>query len=485
MAIQLNISGVKDKGSILYLSLVCLVASLGGLLFGFDTAVISGTVSMVETQFGLSKLDVGWFTSSALVGCIAGAVFSGGLGDRYGRKPVLIFAGILFLISGVGSAIPPNFGSLIAARLVCGIGVGIASVLSPLYITEFAPPHIRGRLVAFYQFSIVTGILLAYFSNWLLQIWSVNHAGSYDPSGILHKILITEVWRSMFGMEIIPAFLFLMLLTVVPESPRWLIRKKRDDEGFKILERISGIEIARQEFSEISASLKEKMGSIRELFKPGLRTALIIGIGLSVFGQLTGVNAVIYYGPSILEQAGIQFSNALQFQIFLGFINLVFTILAMLVIDRLGRRPLLIGGMALVVITLFMAGILFSSGNPDGKLIIIVLGTYIACIAFSICAVIWVLTPEVFPNRVRGRAMSIATFSNWLTNTLAAWLFPWYVATFGMHVGFFTFAGICIIATIFFWKYVPETKGKTLEQIERIFEITADRSPLRGSGNIS
>lgn len=459
-----------EKGSLWYLSLVCLVASLGGLLFGFDTAVISGTVSLVETQFGLSKLEVGWFTSSALVGCIIGAVFSGGLGDRYGRKPVLIFAGFLFLISGVGSAIPPNFSMLIAARLLCGIGVGIASVLSPLYITEFAPPHIRGRLVAFYQFSIVTGILLAYFSNWLLQVWSMHHVNSFDTSGILNKILIVEVWRSMFAMEIIPALLFLLLLIGVPESPRWLIQQEREDEGKYILQRISGSATAKRELAEITESLKQKKGTVRELFQPGLRIAMMVGIGLSVFGQLTGVNAVIYYGPLILEQTGIQFGNALQFQIMLGFINLVFTVLAMLVIDKVGRRPLLIGGMIMVVITLILSGILFSSGSPNGRLIIIVLGTYIAFIAFSICAVIWVLTPEVFPNRVRGRAMSIATFSNWLTNALAAYLFPWYVATFGMHVGFFTFAGICIIATLFFYRFVPETKGKSLEQIELLFK---------------
>jgi SP family arabinose:H+ symporter-like MFS transporter len=459
----------SESGSILYLSLICLVASLGGLLFGFDTAVISGTVSLVEVQFGLSKLEVGWFTSSALVGCILGAVFAGSLGDRYGRKPVLVFAGMLFLVSGVGSAIPPSFSALILARLVCGIGVGIASVLSPLYITEFAPPHIRGRLVAFYQFSIVTGILLAYFSNWLLQTWSVQHTGAFGDSGILHRILITEVWRSMFGMETIPALLFLLLLAGVPESPRWLIQQKKEDKGRSILQKISGTETAEREFEEIRESLQHKKGTVRELLQPGLRTALIAGIGLSVFGQLTGVNAVIYYGPLILEQAGIQFGSALQFQIMLGLINLVFTVLAMLVIDKLGRRPLLIGGMIMVVITLVLAGILFSSGSPNGKLIVAVLGAYIAFIAFSICAVIWVLTPEIFPNRVRGRAMSIATFSNWLTNTLAAYLFPWYVSTYGMHVGFFTFAGICAIATVFFWKFVPETRGKSLEQIELMF----------------
>jgi SP family arabinose:H+ symporter-like MFS transporter len=197
-----------------------------------------------------------------------------------------------------------------------------------------------------------------------------------------------------------------------------------------------------------------------------------VAIGLSVFGQLTGINAVIYYGPEILEQAGIQFENALQFQTILGVINLVFTLLALLLIDRIGRRPLLIGGMAIVVLTLFMAGFLFITDAPNGALIVVVLGAYIACVAFSICAVIWVLSSEIFPNRLRGRAMSIAAFSNWGTNTIAAYLFPWYVASFGMHIGFFTFGAICLLATIFFWRFVPETKGKSLEEIELIFRPT-------------
>jgi len=470
---------LNGERSVWYLSLICLVASLGGLLFGFDTAVISGTVSPVEAQFGLSKLQVGWFTSSALVGCILGALIAGGLGDRYGRKPVMIAAGLFFLVSGVGSAIPPTFGYLIAARLLCGIGVGIASVLSPMYISEFAPPRIRGRLVALYQFSIVTGILLAYLSNWSLQSWSVHHPGAFPETEVMHRILVTEVWRSMFGMEVIPALLFLLLLIPVPESPRWLIRQGFEEKAESILVRINGTETALRECGEIRESLKKKKGTLRDLFAPGLRKALIVGVGLSVFGQLTGVNAVIYYGPLILEQTGIQFGNALQFQIILGLINLVFTMLAMWMIDRLGRRPLLIGGMVVVVLTLVLAGILFSAGKPDGILTVIVLGIYIAAIAYSICAVIWVLTPEIFPNHVRGKAMSIATFSNWLTNALAAYLFPWYVAEFGMHVGFFTFAGICLIATVFFWRNVPETKGKSLEQIELLFRHP-DGVPRRG-----
>jgi SP family arabinose:H+ symporter-like MFS transporter len=267
----------------------------------------------------------------------------------------------------------------------------------------------------------------------------------------------------------VPALLLLLLLLFVPESPRWLIQQGQQKSGKHILEKISGTKVAGEEFNEILRSLGDEKGRMRELFRPGLRKALMIAVGLSVFGQLTGINAVIYYGPEILKQAGIQFGNALQFQTILGFINLIFTILALLLIDKLGRRPLLVGGMAAVVLTLLMAGLLFLTENPNGILIVVVLGAYIACIAFSICAVIWVLTPEIFPNRLRGRAMSIAAFSNWGTNTIAAYLFPWYVASFGMHTGFFTFGAICLVATLFFWKFVPETKGKSLEQIEQIF----------------
>jgi SP family arabinose:H+ symporter-like MFS transporter len=464
---------MSQDGNTGYLAMVCVVASLGGLLFGFDTAVISGTVGMVEVQFELSKLALGWFTSSALVGCILGALVAGVLGDKYGRKPVLIMAAALFFISALGCTIPPSYNFLFSVRIIGGIGVGIASVLSPLYISEFSPPRIRGRLVALYQLSIVTGILLAYGSNWILQNYSVHHTLEPGGSGILYKIFVGEVWRSMFGMEMVPAILLLVLLLIVPESPRWLIQAGRSKSGKNILEKISGKKVAEEEYGEILSSLGEEKGSLRELFRPGLRRALMVAIGLSVFGQLTGINAVIYYGPEILKQAGIQFGNALQFQTMLGIINLVFTLLALLLIDKLGRRPLLIGGMAAVVLTLLLAGLLFLTDTPNGTLIVIVLGAYIACIAFSICAVIWVLTPEIFPNRVRGRAMSIATFSNWGTNTIAAYLFPWYVASFGMHIGFFTFGAICLVATLFFWKFVPETKGESLEQIAQLFRPIA------------
>ncbi len=460
-----------EEGDLGYLMLVCLVASLGGLLFGFDTAVISGTVDLVTTQFALTDLQSGWFTSSAIVGCIAGALVAGWLGDRFGRKPVLIVSAMLFFVSALGSTIPPSFGLLVVARIIGGIGIGVASVLAPLFISEFSPPRVRGRLVAMYQLSIVIGILAAYFSNFMLQRYAQGHAEVFSGEGFWHYVMIDQVWRSMFGAEMIPAGLFFLLLFLVPESPRWLINAGMGQKGISILTRISGPATAHKEYEEISASLLHDTTSIKELLRPGLRTALMVGVGLSVFGQMTGVNIVIYYGPSILKQAGLELGSALQYQVVLGIINLVFTLIALSVIDRLGRRLLLIGGMSAVVLTLGTAGVLFSLDNTPGLLIVLVLGAYIASVALSICAVIWVLTPEIFPTRIRAKAMSIATLSNWGTNAVSAQLFPWYVATLGMHVGFFTFAGICLMATLFFWRFVPETKGKSLEEIEMLWNV--------------
>ncbi|MFV0520892.1 MAG: sugar porter family MFS transporter [Mangrovibacterium sp.] len=465
----MSLNNLNQTNNTHYLMLSCLVASLGGLLFGFDTAVISGNVGMIEEFFDLTKLQKGWFTSSALIGCIIGAAIAGNLGDRFGRKPVLIVSAFLFFISAFFSMIPSSFTLLVPARIIGGVGVGIASVLSPMYISEFSPAKIRGRLVALYQLSIVVGILLAYFSNSMLQSNALNGIAQSSGEGWWHKIFYSEVWRAMFGMEMIPALLFFLLLLIVPESPRWLIQKGAVDKGLDILCKIGGEKDSSSEYNKIKELLNENKGSLKDLLKPGLITALIVGVGLSVFGQLTGINVIIYYGPDILKDAGFELDSALQFQVILGFINLFFTIVAIFFIDKVGRRPLLLGGMGFLVITLLAAGLLFTTVNSNSLALVVVLGLYVACFAFSIGAVIWVLTPEIYPNYVRGRAMSIAVFANWTTNAMAAYLFPWYVDRFGMHTGFFTFAAICFAATIFFWKYIPETKGKSLEEIEQMW----------------
>ncbi len=461
----MEIIQTEGKGSKQYLGLICFVASLGGVLFGFDTAVISGTFGFVETFFILDKLEIGWFASSALVGAIGGAAMAGVLSDKYGRKPVLLIAALLFFISALGSTVPPNFVFLIVARLIGGFGVGMASVLAPLYISEVAPPKIRGRLVALYQLSIVIGILLAYFSNWALLGFSQGNTEAFGGTGILHKTMVTEVWRGMFGSEMIPSGLFILLLFLIPESPRWLIKNGQLDKGYNILSKISGPTVAKNELEEIKKTITHIKGKISELIKPGLRLALIVGVGLSVFGQFTGVNIIVYYGPTILESAGFALDSALQFQVAIGVINLVFTIIALWKIDSWGRRPLLIWGMAAVFISLVIIATLFSLGQ-SGIWIVIMLCVYMAALAISINAVIWVLIGEIFPTRIRGRAMSIATLANWGINFLTAFLFPWYVDKIGVGAGFFTFAVMCLIATIFFYKYVPETKGKSLEEIE-------------------
>ena len=447
--------------------MACFSASLGGVLFGFDTAVISGTFGLVEADFALNKIQVGWFASSALVGAIMGAAAAGILSDRYGRKVTLIWAALLFLFSALGSMIPPNFFLLIGARLIGGVGVGLASVLAPLYISEVAPPHLRGRLVALYQLSIVVGILLAYFSNWLLQGIAQSNNTFISASEFLQQVVVAETWRAMFGAEMLPAGFFLLFLFLVPESPRWLIKNNQIADGYNVLAKIGGTQIAKEQLRDIQQSLDQVKGKITELLKPGLRLALIVGVALSVFGQFTGVNIVIYYGPTILEDAGFALDSALQFQVAIGVINLIFTLIALWKIDQWGRRPLLIWGMTSVFVSLLIIAIQFSLGNTGGIWIVIMLCIYMASLAISINAVIWVLTGEIFPNRLRGRAMSIATFANWATNFFTAFLFPWYVSKIGMGAGFFTFAGMCLMATIFFYKYVPETKGKSLEEIEK------------------
>lgn len=457
---------VPSRGSAPFLAIVCSVASVGGLLFGFDTAVISGTFGFVEAQFVLSKFEVGWFGSSALVGCILGAAGAGALSDRFGRKPVMLAASVFFLLSAMCAAAAPGFQWLVWGRILGGVGVGMASVLAPMYISEFAPPRLRGRLVAFYQLSIVLGILSAYFTNWLFLWFAETNPTAFSSVPWLHRLLVGEVWRIMFGAGAIPAAAMFLLLLLVPESPRWLANAGRDVEALEILVRVSGRETAEREITEIRAAASDEAGSVGELFKPGLRMAMIVALGLSIFGQMTGVNVVVYYGPTILESAGLALGSALQYQVALGIINLLFTLVALWKVDSWGRRPLLISGMVVVTLSMAATAGLLYQGAP-AVWIVGVLCVYMACEALSICAVVWILTPEMFPNRVRGRAMSIATFANWMTNTFSAFLFPWYVDRYGMYAGFLTFAVICSAATVFFWALVPETKGKSLEEIER------------------
>lgn len=395
------------KGNTFYLVLITLIAATGGFLFGFDMAVISGALTFVQDQFSLTAVEEGWFVSSALIGCIIGVSLSGEFSDRLGRRSAMKTAGFLFFLSAAGTAAAPNFEWLITARLLGGIGVGIASNVVPLYISEIAPPHIRGRLVTFYQLAITVGILFAYISN-AVVLNLTETAGSLNLWPFLQFIFVDEVWRGMFGIETLPALLFFGGIFMIPESPRWLYNQNREDEGRSVLERIMGSKKAQQSEKEIHQTLQEKDGSYRELLKPGLRKALIIGILLPVFSQFSGINAIIYYGPRILNEAGMEVNNALISQILLGFANMIFTFIAVWKVDSWGRRPLYLYGTAGAAVCLLLTGYFFYIGATGSVLLLFSVIAFLACFAFSIGPLKFVIASEIFPNRIRGRALALS-----------------------------------------------------------------------------
>jgi len=451
-----------------YLLFITLAAALGGFLFGYDTAVISGTIGFVKTQFALSTSMEGWFVSSALVGCILGVAFAGEMSDRFGRKKSLIFSGLLFSVSVLGCALSGSNSELVIFRLIGGIGVGVASMLSPLYISEVSPARIRGRMVALYQFAITVGILSAYFANALMLNLSES-ISSLDPSGIWHKIFVAEVWRGMFGTEIIPALLFLIILFFVPSSPRWLVSKNREEEAGRILEKINHREFARKELAFIKDAVsREEKGAWSVLLHKGIRVALFAGMGLAILSQFTGINAIIYYGPRIMEEAGIKLSDALGGQVIIGIVNVLATIFAIMKIDQFGRKKLMIGGITGMFFSLIAVGVLFLVGKTQGVLLLCFILTFIASFAIGYGPVIWVLLSEIYPTKVRGRAMSVATLSLWVGTAIVGQVVPWMLDVLSPAVTFFIFA-LCCIPVPLILKKIPETKGLSLEQIENIW----------------
>ena len=465
----------KSKNNKAYLLFITLAAALGGFLFGYDTAVISGTIGFVKSQFGLSTAMEGWFVSSALVGCITGVAFAGELSDRFGRKRSLIFSGLMFSISVVGCALSASNTELIIFRMIGGIGVGIASMLSPLYISEVSPARIRGRMVALYQFAITIGILCAYFANAIMLNLSESLT-SLNPSGIWHKLLVEEVWRGMFGTELIPAILFFLVMFFVPSSPRWLVSKDRKEEAGRILERINDREFAQRELASIQEAVsKEEKGSWSVLFQKGIRVALFAGMGLAILSQFTGINAIIYYGPRIMEEAGIKLSNALGGQVIIGIVNVVATLVAIMRIDKYGRKKLMLGGITGMFISLIVVGFLFLSGHTQGVLLLIFILTFIASFAIGYGPVIWVLLSEIYPTRVRGRAMSVATLTLWVGTAIVGQVVPWMLDVLTPAVTFFIFALCCIPVPLILRK-IPETKGLSLEEIENSWRTDAQKN---------
>jgi SP family arabinose:H+ symporter-like MFS transporter len=455
------------KKSNTYLYLVCLVAALGGFLFGFDTAVISGTVSLVKHDFSLDANYEGWFVSCALLGCIIGVSISGKLSDKYGRKIVLILSAVLFLASALGCMFSGSFTVLVMFRLIGGLGIGVASMVSPLYISEFSPSRFRGMMVSLYQLALTIGIVLAYFSNAYL----LNHAGGSFGSDGMNKVFSTEVWRAMLGLGALPAAIFLISLFMVPESPRWLLLKGEEQKAKDILIKIDGADAAKNEIEAFKASGDEdSQGSLKELFKPVYRKALLIGLLLPFMSQVCGINAVIYYGPKILEQAGFTLNNALGGQVTIGLVNVVFTFVAIFTIDKWGRRPLLFAGIGGAVIALLVIGALFALGITSGPWILIFIIVFTACFSFSFGPVCWVVVGEIFPNAIRGKAMALATLSLWIGNFLVGQLTPVMLEGLGSSWTFWLFALCCSPALWVTWKLIPETKGKSLEMIETFWK---------------
>jgi SP family arabinose:H+ symporter-like MFS transporter len=445
-----------------FLFLASFVASLGGFLFGFDTAVISGTISLVTQDFSLNAVSEGWFVSCALLGCIVGVSVSGKLSDNYGRKIVMIISALLFLLSAIGCMFSESFTVLVLFRFIGGLGIGVASMVSPLYISEITPSHLRGRMVSLYQLAITIGIVLAYFSNaYLVEQAALSYSGE-----TLQWIFADEVWRAMLGLAAIPAAIFLICLFFVPESPRWLLLEGKEQKAETILTRLDGSEAATLEINAFKEHSSSDQTSFKELFRPVYRRALLIGLLLPFLSQVCGINAVIYYGPRILEQAGFTLNNALGGQVTIGLVNVVFTFIAIFTIDKWGRRPLLLAGVGGAILALLVIGVLFALDVTSGPWILVSILAFIACFAFSFGPVCWVVVSEIFPNAIRGRAVALATLSLWVGNFLVGQLTPVMLNGLGSSWTFWIFAICCSPALWLTWKLIPETKGKTLEYIE-------------------
>ena len=455
--------------SLSYVILLSVIAALGGFLFGYDTAVISGTTEDVKAFYNLNDFQQGWYVGCAILGCIIGVLMAGKLSDAFGRKPMLMVSAVIFSISNIGCAIYSGFDQLVLYRILGGVGIGIASIIAPLYISEISIPKYRGRMVSCYQLAITVGILGSYLSNSAVLKWSQT---VQFESGFMKLIINDEVWRGMLGMETIPAVLFLFLLFLIPESPRWQIVKQKEDKALQTLKKIYPIEKAREEIAEVQNIISQEVKSEwKLLFKPGFRIALIVGVSLAMLGQFMGVNAVFYYGPKFFLEAGLEKTASLDFQIWVGLVNVVSTILALLVIDKIGRKKLIYIGVSGMIVFLFCIGMFFHSISMGQNLSIwILFGLIIAYVfscAISICAVIFVLLSEMYPVRVRGTAMSIAGFSLWVGTYLIGQLTPWLTTRLSASGVFWLFCFMCVPYMLITYFLVPETTGKSLEEIER------------------
>ena len=451
-----------------YVLFLSFVAAIGGILFGYDTAVISGTTEIVKMQFGLSTGMEGWYVGCALIGSIIGVLVAGMLSDFLGRKKTMLIAALMFSISAIGCAVSADFTQLVIYRIIGGFGIGIVSIVSPIYISEVSPARVRGTMVSFYQLFITIGFLLAYLVNFFILKGAA--LDSSDPA-LGARMFNNEYWRGMLGCETIPDLLFLIVIFFIPESPRWLIVKGQDPRALTIMRRIYSSE------AEADAGLAETKESIagevktewKALLEPGILKAVLVGSAIAILGQFMGVNAVLYYGPKIFSDAG--FFDPLFSTVLVGIVNMLTTVIALLIIDKVGRKQLVWWGVGGMIVCLLMIGLYFLPFThlPNWFMLTFFL-LYVFCTAISLSAVVFVLLSEMYPNRVRGLAMSIAGFALWVGTYLIGQLTPWMLETLTPAGTFFLFAFMCIPYLVIMYKCVPDTTGKSLEEIEAFWK---------------
>lgn len=463
-------SDYRPTANLAYVIFLSVVAALGGFLFGYDTAVISGTIEMVASLFGLDVLEKGWYVGCALIGSIIGVAFAGVLSDKLGRKYTMIISAVLFTSSAIGCAFAADFNQLVIYRIIGGVGIGVVSIISPLYISEISVARYRGRLVSLYQLAVTAGFLGAYLANYKLLM--LGEKGVSFAALFMEKIFVSEVWRGMLGVEAIPALLFFIVIFFIPESPRWLILKNKVVKARHILNRIyASEEEAGIQLREVQSVItSEEKSDWRMLLSPRVLRIVAIGAAIAILGQFMGVNAVLYYGPTIFEDAGLSGGDSLFYQTLIGVVNIGTTVLALLIIDKVGRKTLVYFGVSGMMISLVLIGFYFMFGEAlklSNTLLLVLFLFYIFCCAGSISAVIFVFLSEMFPMKIRGVAMSIAGFSLWIGTFLIGQLTPWMLQTLTAAGTFFLFAVMCVPYMLIVWKLMPETAGKSLEEIER------------------
>ncbi len=466
--IHLGNRGTAQAGSFrgAYMWLAAASGALGGLLFGYDWVVIGGAKPFYELYFHLDSPRIeGWAMSCALIGCLIGAIAAGSLSNRFGRKRLLTLAALVFGLSSLGTGLAGQFDSFVLWRILGGFAIGLASGISPMYIAEIAPAHLRGRLVSLNQMAVVFGILLAQIVNWLI-------ARPVPPGATPLEILASwngqSGWRWMFAVTAIPSLLFFIATLLIPESPRWLAAKSRNEQALRVFERLGGPDYARQvmkDFRVASGDQQPRISFLRELSSPGLVTALLLGVSLAVLQQWCGINVIFNYAQEIFAAAGYQISGILFNIVITGAVNVIFTMVAFATIDRFGRRFLLLTGISGLVIIYIVLGTLYKLHLKGMPMLVLVLAA-IACYAVSLAPVTWVVIAEIFPNRIRGGAMSVAVTALWIACFILTYTFPTLNAALGTAGVFGTYAGICLAGLLFLYFKLPETRGKSLEEIE-------------------